>query len=211
VAATQHDEDLIALDEDELEPVEEISAVEPAPIAEPEIQPHPADSPLERLRQAAESRAQDKSLLLPVPGWSDELLFRFKILSEKDSRRLRSAARGGNTDVTKAIITVLTGACTGLYVLDKDGNPEPLIVKGEEAGLKDVGAFMPRKVQSAKQGLVALLQEGDPPILNQTALQALAETVGAWMANTSMLVEGAVEFTINDDGRLIDESPAPGS
>lgn len=214
------DDDIIRFDdESDDEPI--LAHGEPADVEVRQVQgadelkeqtPSPADSPFDRIRAAYDQRLEVKQLIMEMPGWGGELLIEFGLLSPRDAKQLRSSTRGDRSDMTKVIADLLGLAHNGLSFYDPEtGDPAPLLKDGQRATLVDVGEFLPVRVSSARQGLLALFQEGPSRQVNETALAAFANEVGRWMADTSLVVTGAVDQTLNEAGELVAESIDPGS
>lgn len=205
------DDDLLLHDDepgtDEESPALEVGAVDDhdQPAGD---EPHPVDSPFERMAAAAERRAADDRLVMEVPGWDGELLIEFKLLARREAKRLRSATRSARDDMAKVVADLLVTASPGLMYYDDDGNPVPLLHNGRRVSFVDVGLFMRSmqgRITSDRQGFLALFMQGAAMELNEISLQMFADRVGRWMANTSIRPEGAVSLS---DG---DEEIVPGS
>jgi hypothetical protein len=172
---------------------------------------HTADSPFDRIRAAYDKRLEVKRLVMEMPGWDGELLIEFGLLGKREAKQLRSASRGDRSDMTKVVSSLLSLAHKGLSEYGPDGNVRPLVQSGGRVRLADVGKFLPVRVENDRAGFMALFQEGPARELNETSLQSFANEVGRWMADTSAVVTGAVDQTIDADGTIVAESVDPGS
>lgn len=172
---------------------------------------HAADSPFDRLRTAYDKRLEIKQLFMEVPGWDGELIIEFGLLGKRQAKRLRSVTRGERDDMTKVVADLLALAHKGLSEYGPDGNVRDLVHNGQRVQLANVGEFLPVRVTTDRQGLLTLFQEGPARELNETSLQSFANEVGRWMADTSAVVTGAVDQTIDAEGAIVAESVDPGS
>jgi hypothetical protein len=179
-----------------------------------DLQPEPAhaaDSPFERLRAKYDERLEVKQLFMEMPGWGGELIVEFGLLGKREAKRLRSVTRGDRDDMTKVVADLLAIAHKGLSEYGPDGNVRDLTKNGQRVRLADVGEFLPVRVATDRQGFLALFCEGPAREVNETSLKSFANEVGRWMADTSAVVTGAVDQTIDADGLVVAESVDPGS
>jgi hypothetical protein len=168
-----------------------------------------ADSPLERLRRAYVERTKTKRLFIEVPGWDGQLVCEFKLISDRDAKRLRSTARSGRDDANKTMADLLAEAHVGFGSYDENGQFVPVVDNGQRLGFKDVGQFTGLKVNTSRQGVLALFHEGGQ--FNPAAFMGFVNEVGRWMSDTSTVVTGAIDQTFSDDGSLIGEAVDPES
>lgn len=156
-----------------------------------------ADSPLARLRQRFDARSRAAELFLPVPGWNGELVARVTV---PDHDFVRSLA--GTPGTIDWMGDFVAATVVGLFApdgVDDDGEPRLTPLKGrlgtlrfdphfgDEVGLADV-----RSARAAVHAAFTVGGDGDFPVVNIIALADFANTIEAWLNDTSREIAEAI-------------------
>jgi hypothetical protein len=94
--------------------------------------PKPDTSRLERLRERRRAAREDREPLdLPIPGYADELVARYRILDYEELQKLQKRggemARSGDKEAgLKVTIDTISQACVGIFLAEEDGSLRPL-------------------------------------------------------------------------------------
>lgn len=133
---------------------------------------------LEQVRQQLEHDLGEETLDLRLPRRQPRLVARYRVIDDQDEVK--------TSDVIGTNVSMLTQACIGLFVLDGDGELEPLELDGRPVTYATAHEALGLGTETARDTLLKLFKE------NKIAFLEHADRVATWMTDTSQEVEGQV-------------------
>lgn len=156
-----------------------------------------ADSPLSRLRKRFEARSRAAELFLPVPGWDGELVARITVPDHDFVRNL--AGMPGTIDWMGDFVAATV---VGLFApdgVDDDGEPRLTPLEGRQGTLRfdplfggQIGLDDVRSARAAVHAAFTVGGDGGYPVVNVVALADFANTIEAWLNDTSREIAEAI-------------------
>lgn len=147
-----------------------------------------ADSLAARIRRRHDAQIQNQELLLPFPGWSGDLVMRYRVLDRAQIERYIEKAQQGKADIG-ANADLLSDACSGVFL--RDDQTEELVEQSDTKGLDVTYATLGEVLgyeEMRVRELIERLANG-----NHIAINAHAMKVVEWMEDTSRKVEGSLQ------------------
>ena len=151
----------------------------------------PDVSRLERLRERRRAAREDRAPLdLPIPGYGDELIARYRVLDYGELQKLQKRggdmARSGDKEAQlKVTMDTIAQACVGVFLAEEDGSLRPLNEVDPDYGDDPVryDERFAEVVQVDAEGKVrTLIREAFPSDL---AILAHLERLDSWMSSTN--------------------------
>jgi hypothetical protein len=148
-------------------------------------------SRLERLRERRRAAREDRDPLdLPIPGYGDELIARYRVLDYDELQKLQKRggemARSGDKEAgLKVTIDTIAQACVGIFLAEEDGSLRPLNEVDPSYGDEPV------RYDERLAEVVGIDAEGKVRILIRRAFPsdlsiiAHLERIDSWMSSTN--------------------------
>lgn len=140
------------------------------------------DSLITRLRTRAAEATKERTIDLPVPGWSGELVLRFRTMDVATLDRLLAQRQEGKVSAVNESIDAMAQACIGVYGREDNGLTQLADVDGPVRLEHRLGVLlaMPNptgETMTAREVVLALFGG------NAFALGAYVDRLVEWMAD----------------------------